>query len=276
MTRAAISSRTGGRAVFSREWFTQHTVVSTLSVAVFLVIWEIAPRLGLVDPTLTSQPSRVYAASLEILATDDVARHVYVSLTEFSLGFFLAVLSGVPFGFLLGASRRVRYFIDPPLMALYATPRLTLLPIITLWLGIGMESKVVVVFIGSFIPIVINSVAGIRGVDHSLTRLANSFCATRNDIFLKILLPGSLPAVMMGLRLGLGRGLLGVIVAEMFVAQEGIGYQIVLYGSSFRVDHLLFYTLLVSFFGFACTTLIRKIEERLDNWRSASNWGGGL
>ena len=161
MTEVAIA-RTGGRATFSREWFAQHKVVSTLSVTLFLIIWEVAPRLGLVDPSLTSQPSRVYAASLQILATDNVGRHIYVSLTEFGLGFVVAVLCGVPFGFLLGASRRVRYFIDPPLMALYATPRLTLLPIITLWLGIGMESKVVVVFIGSFIPIVINSVS--RGV----------------------------------------------------------------------------------------------------------------
>ncbi|NQV55582.1 MAG: ABC transporter permease [Rhodospirillales bacterium] len=275
MTEAAITQAQGA-VKFSREWFAQRKVVSSLSVAAFLIIWELAPRLGLVDPSLISQPSRVYTAALEIIATDDLARHTYVSLMEFSLGFGFAVLFGVPFGFLLGASKRMRYFIDPPMMALYATPRLTLLPIITLWLGIGMESKVIVVFIGSFIPIVINSVAGIRGVDHSLTRLADSFCATRNDIFLKVLLPGSLPAVMMGLRLGLGRGLLGVVVAEMFVAQEGIGYQIVLYGSSFRVDHLLFYTLLVSFFGFAVTTLIRKIEERLDSWRTASQWGGGV
>ena len=80
---------------------------------------------------------------------------------------------------------------------------------------------------------------------------------------------------MMGLRLGLGRGVLGVVVAEMFVSQEGVGYQIVQYGSAFRVDHLIFYTLLVSFFGFAMTTIIRKIEERLDSWRSDNKWEGG-
>jgi sulfonate transport system permease protein len=234
------------------------------------------PWAGLVDPALTSRPSLVFVAAQDVFANDNLGRHIYVSLLEFSWGFSLAVLTGVPFGFLLGVSKRVRYFIDPPLMALYATPRLTLLPIITLWLGIGMESKVLVVYIGTFIPVVINSVAGIRGVDKSLTRLAHSFCATRNDIFFKILLPGSLPAVMLGLRLGLGRGLLGVIVAEMFVAQEGIGYQIVAYGSSFRVDYLLVYTLLVSFFGYAATILIRKIEEKLDSWRTSSQWRGGV
>jgi NitT/TauT family transport system permease protein len=259
-----------------REWLGQRKVVSSLSVLIFLLIWEFAPRLGMIDPVLTSQPSRIFFVSFEIIANDNLLRHVYVSLVEFSFGFGFAVLFGVPFGFLLGASRRLSYFIDPPMMAVYATPRLTLLPIITLWLGIGMESKIVVVFIGSAIPIIINSVAGIRGVDGSLTRLAHSFCAMRRDIFLKILLPGSLPAVMMGLRLGLGRGVLGVVVAEMFVAQEGVGYQIVLYGSAFRVDHLLFYTLLVSFFGFAATTLIRKIEERLDRWRSDNQWQGGI
>lgn len=276
MTDAALPRAEVGGGVFSREWFGQRKVVSSLSVLVFLLIWEFAPRLGMIDPVLTSQPSRIYFVSFEIIANDNLLRHMYVSFVEFAIGFGFAVLFGVPFGFLLGASRRLRYFIDPPLMAIYATPRLTLLPIITLWLGIGMESKIVVVFIGSAIPIIINSVAGIRGVDGSLTRLAHSFCAKSHDIFLKILLPGSLPAVMMGLRLGLGRGVLGVVVAEMFVAQEGVGYQIVLYGSAFRVDHLLFYTLLVSFFGFAATTLIRKIEERLDKWRSDSKWESGV
>jgi sulfonate transport system permease protein len=260
----------------NREWFAQRKVVSTLSVLVFLIVWEFAPRLGLVDASLTSQPSRIYFVSFEIIANDNLLRHVYVSLLEFTLGFGFAVVIGVPIGFLLGASRRLSYFIDPPLMAIYATPRLTLLPIITLWLGIGMESKIVVVFIGSAIPIIINSVAGIRGADGSLTRLAHSFCARQSDIFLKILLPGSLPAVMMGLRLGLGRGVLGVVVAEMFVAQEGVGYQIVLYGSAFRVDHLLFYTLLVSFFGFAATSSIRMLEERFDKWRSDNQRQGGI
>ncbi|MGY8999522.1 MAG: ABC transporter permease [Rhodospirillales bacterium] len=273
MTEAAANPQ--NLPIFSREWFGQRHVVSSLSVLVFFLIWEFAPRLGMVDPDLTSQPSRVYFVAFDIIANDNLGRHIYVSLVEFFAGFGAAVLFGVPFGFLLGSSRRMSHFIDPPLMAIYATPRLTLLPIITLWLGIGMESKILVVFIGSAIPIIINSVAGIRAVDGSLTRLANSFCAPRLDIFMKILLPGSLPAVMMGLRLGLGRGVLGVIVAEMFVSQEGIGYQIVLYGSSFRVDHLIFYTLLVSCFGFVMTTIIRKIEERLDSWRSDNKWAGG-
>jgi sulfonate transport system permease protein len=272
MTEAVIARK--GPEILSREWFAQRHVVSSLSVLVFLLIWEFAPRLGLVDPVLTSQPSRVFFVAFDIIENDGLGRHVYVSLVEFFAGFGAAVIFGVPFGFLLGSSRRMSYFIDPPLMAIYATPRLTLLPIITLWLGIGMESKILVVFIGSAIPIIINSVAGIRAVDGSLTRLAQSFCAPRLDIFVKIMLPGSLPAVMMGLRLGLGRGVLGVVVAEMFVSQEGVGYQIVQYGSAFRVDHLIFYTLLVSFFGFAMTTLIRTIEERLDSWRSDNKWGG--
>jgi len=274
MSDAAISRKTAESSI-NWDWLGQRKVVSSLSVLIFLLIWEFAPRLGLVDPVLVSQPSRIYFVSFDIIANDNLMRHIYVSLVEFFVGFGFAVIFGVPFGFLLGASKRLAYFIDPPLIAVYATPRLTLLPIITLWLGIGMESKMLVVFIGSFIPIVINSVAGIRGVDHTLPRLAHSFCATRTDLFLKILLPGSLPAVMMGLRLGLGRGILGVVVAEMFVSQEGVGYQIVQYGSAFRVDHLLFYTLLVSLFGFLMTTLIRWIEERLDSWRSDNQWDGG-
>lgn len=254
--------------VFSREWFGQRKVISALSVAAFVLLWEIVPALGLLDPFYTSSPSRVIMVAFEIVGGDDgFFRHCYVSLVEFLGGFALAVLVGVPGGFLLGASKTLRHFIDPPLMALYATPRLALLPVLIVWLGIGMESKIAVVFIGASIPIMVNSVAGIRGVDGTLVRLAKSFCAKRHDVFFKILLPGSLPAVMTGLRLGLGRGVLGVIVGEMYVAQEGVGHQIMQYGASIRVDHLMFYTLLVSFFGFAATSGIRRAEEYFARWK---------
>lgn len=238
-------------------------LVSTIAVALFLAAWEIAPRLRLVDPFFTSRPSQVLAAGADILRAGTLWHDASVSLSEFAVGFTLALAVGVPFGLLLGTFPTLRHLVDPPLMALYATPQLALLPIIVLWLGIGMGSKIAVVFIGAVIPIIVNCVAGVRQVEHSLALAARSFCATRRDVFIKVILPASLPAVMIGVRLGLSRAVLGVVVAEMYVSQEGVGNQIMRLGSAFRVDHLLVYVLLVSVFGLGLTTVARKIEERV-------------
>ncbi|HYR82501.1 MAG TPA: ABC transporter permease [Terriglobia bacterium] len=238
-------------------------VVSTLAVLVFLAIWEIAPRAGIVDSAFTSQPSRVIAASLEIVPSGDFLHDVSVSLSEFAIGFALAVGIGVPLGLLLGRFPVLRYLLDPPIMAIYATPHLALLPIFIVWLGIGMQSKITVAFVGGVIPILVNSMAGVRGVERSWVTAARSFCAREWDVFVKVILPASLPGVIMGIRLGVSRAVLGVVVAEMYQSQAGVGNKIMLYGSEFRTDYLLFNVLLVSVFGFTATWAVRALEEKL-------------
>jgi sulfonate transport system permease protein len=242
---------------------TYRMVVSTLSVLVFLATWEIAPRIGMADVTYTSQPSRVIAASLEIVRDGGFLHDVSVSLSEFAIGFALAIGIGVPLGLLLGRFPALRYLLDPPIMAIYATPHLALLPILVVWLGIGMQSKIAVSFVGGVIPILVNSMAGVRGLERSWVAAARSFCARERDVFIKVILPASLPAVIMGIRLGLSRAVLGVVVAEMYQSQAGVGNEIMRYGLEFRTDYLLFDVLLVSLFGFTATWAVRTLEERL-------------
>jgi len=241
----------------------RRALISTVSVLVFLAAWEIAPRLHLVDGTYTSRPSLVLAASLDVVRDTAFVHDLSVSSLEFAAGFALAIAVGVPLGLLLGAFPMVRYLVDPLLMAIYSTPYLALLPILVVWLGIGMGSKIAAVFAGGVIPIVVNSIAGVREVDASCILAARSFCAGKLDVFTKVILPASLPAVMMGIRLGLSRAVLGVVVAEMYVSQAGVGSQIMRFGSAFRIDYLLFYVLLVSIFGFAATRAVRLLEQHL-------------
>jgi NitT/TauT family transport system permease protein len=238
-------------------------IVSTLAVAMFLVAWEVAPRIRIVDPFFTSRPSLVLAAAVDVVRAGTLAHDAAVSLSELAAGFALALVVGVPLGLVLGTFPTARYLLDPPVMAVYATPQLALLPIFVLWLGIGMASKVAVVSLGASIPIIVNSMAGVRHVERSLVLAARSFCATKVDVFRKVILPASLPGVMIGIRLGLSRAVLGVVVAEMYVSQDGIGNQIMRLGSAFRVDRLLVYVLLVSAFGLGATTAVRKLEERI-------------
>lgn len=240
--------------------------ISGLSVALFLIAWELAPRAGLIDVAYVSQPTAILRSGIEVVASGEFYRHAAVSLREFVAGLLLALVVGVPAGLALGASHRLQRFLDPPIMALYATPRLALLPVLVVWLGIGFASKVAVVFIGAVLPVVINSAAGIREVERSLVLAARSLGARRLDLFTKVLLPGSLPAVMAGIRLGVGRGILGVVVGEMYVSQVGVGNQIMQLGASFQIDRLLFYTLVVSAFGLVATSVVRRIEERLRPW----------
>jgi sulfonate transport system permease protein len=238
-------------------------MVSTLSVMAFLALWEIAPRAGIVDARYTSQPTRVITAGFEIVRTGGFLHDVSVSLSEFAIGFALAIGIGVPLGLLLGRFPVLRYLLDPPIMAIYATPHLALLPIIVVWLGIGMQSKIAVAFVGGVIPILVNSMAGVRGVERSWVVAARSFCAGERDVFVKVILPASLPSVILGIRLGLSRAVLGVIVAEMYQSQAGVGNEIMRYGSEFRTDQLLFNVLLVSLFGVAATSAVRTLEEKL-------------
>ena len=241
--------------------------VSLLSVTVFLILWELLPRWGFIDVLYVSQPSRVVAAAVEIINKGKFLSDVYVSSVEFFVGFLFALAAGIFLGMIIGVSKNLRYLLDPPIMALWSTPRLALLPILVVWVGIGMESKILVVFLGAVIPIIVNTVVGIREVDPSLIQASRSFCAKQRDIFINVLIPGSLPAMMAGIRLGLGRGIMGMVVGEMYVSTKGIGHQIMFYGEGFHLDHLLVYVSLVSFFGFTATTLVRQIETRLRSWR---------
>jgi ABC-type nitrate/sulfonate/bicarbonate transport system permease component len=238
-------------------------VISTLTVLVFLATWEIAPRVGLLDPTYTSQPSRVIAAGMEIVRSGTFLRDVSVSLSEFAIGFALAIGIGVPLGLMLGRFPVLRYLLDPPIMAIYATPHLAMLPIVVVWLGIGMQSKIAVVFVGAFIPILVNSMAGVRGVERSWVAAARSFCAGEREVFAKVILPASLPSVVLGIRLGVSRAVLGVVVGEMYQSQAGIGNEIMRYGAEFRSDYLLFDVLVVSLFGFASASAVRALEQKL-------------
>ena len=241
-----------------RGW--HKTLVAGLSVTALLAVWQVA---GAAKAPFVSQPSRVVTAGIEIVRSGSFVRDLGISFSEFALGFGLAVAAGIPLGLLLGTFSRLRLFADPPLLALYATPYLALLPILVVWLGIGLASKIAAVFIGGLFPILLNSMAGVRQVDRSWVLAAQSLCATRGAVFRKVILPAALPSILAGLRLGLSRSVLAMVVAEMYVSQAGIGNQIMRVGSAFRMDALLFYVLLVSAFGFAATRVVSYLEQRL-------------
>jgi NitT/TauT family transport system permease protein len=183
------------------------------------------------------------------------------------VGYVAAVLLGVPLGLVGGWYRRLNYFFDPWLNFMNSLPRVALLPLIVLWVGIGIWSKIVVVFLGAFFMIMMNTLYGVRTVDRHLLDVASSFGASQRRLFITVVLPGSLPFILAGLRLGIGRAVIGVIVGELYAANAGLGYMIVVAGQTLQTSRLLFGVILLTAMGVVSVEALRVVERRFQRWR---------
>ncbi len=248
--------------------FHQHEmrILSWGALLIFLIVWELIPALGLVKPLFTSSPSRIVTAAIWLF-DHGLWNDIRVSATEFGLGFGLAVLIGVPFGIALGWYRRLYAIFDIFISALYATPRVALLPILILWLGIGIESKIAVVFLGAIFPILVNVIAGMSTLDQTLLKCARAFGASDRQIFTTLAVPGSIPFIIAGMRLAVGRGLVGVVVGELVASTAGIGHMMSIAGATFQTDKVFVGIILLASTGVLLTEVLKRMERRFARWR---------
>jgi ABC-type nitrate/sulfonate/bicarbonate transport system permease component len=245
----------------------ENWMLGTLSMLVFLALWETAVRAGAVNPLFTSSPSRIVTAAIEMFADESFYAHLEVSAEEFFSGFALAIVIGVPLGILMGWYSRVNAILEPFVSALYATPRIALLPLVVIWFGIGIASKVAIVFLGAIFPILVNTITGVRTIEADFVKVARSFGATDRQMFLTVVLPSAVPMLLTGLRLGLGHALVGIVVGEMYGATQGLGYLIAVAGARFQTDRVMVGIILIAGVGVALTELLRAIERRFERWR---------
>ena len=239
----------------------------------FLLLWEAAFRLAWVNPQFISSPSMVALAAVEVLSSAEFRADMLVSATEFLVGYLMAIAVGVPFGLAVGWYRRLYWFFSPFIHTLNTIPRITLLPVIIIWFGIGIWSKIIVVFLGAVIPILISTCAGVRTSEERFLRVARSFGASQPRIFTTIVLPGTVPFVFSGMKYGSGRALLGVIVGELYAATAGIGYFIATSANSLQTDKMLVGVLLVVLAGLLTTEGLDRLERRFDAWRPRASGG---
>lgn len=244
----------------------ERAILGCLGVAVTLGLWEGIAAVRLVDPLFLSAPSRILRAGASMFASGEIWTDLRVSGLEFAAGYGMALV-GIPLGILLGWYRRLYYLVDPMLSAFYATPRVALLPLLIIWLGIGIWSKIAVVFLGAVFPILLSTVAAVRTADPRLLRAAHSFGATDLQIFRTIVLPGSVPFIITGLRLGVGRALVGVVVGEMVAATAGIGLMISIAGNTFQTDRVFVGIFLIAAAGVALVEALTRLERRFEKWR---------
>ena len=250
----------------------EHALIGTGSMLVFLAFWEAAVALAWVNPLFTSSPSRILRAGYEMFADGSIYPHLAVSGYEFLVGYGMAIVIGVPLGILMGWYGRINAVLDPFVSALYATPRIALLPLLMIWFGIGLMSKIAIVFLGAIFPILVNTITGVRTLHADFVKVARSFGASDRQIFLTVALPSSVPLLLTGLRLGLGHALVGIVVGEMYGATHGLGFLIATSGARFQTDKLMVGILLIAAAGVALTELLRLIERRFERWRP--NVGG--
>jgi ABC-type nitrate/sulfonate/bicarbonate transport system permease component len=248
----------------------ENALLGTLAVAVFLAFWESAVQFGWVNPLFTSAPSRIVRTAVQMFADGSILYDLQVSGFEFAVGYGLAVLIGVPLGILMGWYRRLNAVLDPFVSALYATPRIALLPLVMIWFGIGLMSKIAIVFLGAIFPILVNTITGVRTIDADFIKVARSFGASDRQLFLTVALPSSVPLLLSGLRLGLGHALIGIVVGEMYGAAHGVGFLITVAGARFQTDKVMVGIIIIALAGIVMTELLRAVERRFERWRPNS------
>jgi ABC-type nitrate/sulfonate/bicarbonate transport system permease component len=245
----------------------ENALIGTLSVLAFLAFWEAVVQFGFVNPLFTSSPSRIAVAGYELFASGTIYGDLQASGLEFFAGYGLAIAIGVPVGVLMGWYSRVNAVLDPFVSALYATPRIALLPLVVIWFGIGAASTIAIVFLGAVFPILVNTITGVRTIDADFIKVARSFGSSDRQLFVKVALPSSVPLLLAGLRLGLGHGLIGIVVGEMFGATQGLGFLIAVAGARFQTDKLMVGIIIIAVAGMAMTQILRAVERRFERWR---------
>ena len=255
----------GTRAGWLRR--NEPAVVTLASLVVFVVLWQTVAIFGHLGPSVFAGPGPVFQTLVSLTASGELFQHLAATGSVFFAGFLLAAVLGVLIGLFLGTSEDVEAVLGPYLMALYAAPRVAFISLLLVWMGIGPSSKIALVFLSAFFPIALNTMTGARSVDAVLLRAARSYGAGRRQQFLKVVLPFSIPYILAGLRLGVGRALIGAFVAEMFGATAGIGYLIIRAGYEFKAATLLAGVLVLAACSVLLTEALRWAGHRLAPWQ---------
>jgi ABC-type nitrate/sulfonate/bicarbonate transport system permease component len=248
----------------------ESTIYGTASIVVLLALWEVLPRIVTMSAgtkLFFTTPSQVVGTLWTMFATGSIWTPLGVSASGFALGLALSIVVGLPLGILIGRSRMLNAMFDPFITAFNATPRLVFLPLVMLWFGLGLWSKVVIVFIGALFPILINTYEGVRNADKTLINVVRSFGASEWDIARLVVVPNAMPYILVGLRLAIGRAVLGVVVAEFFGSEQGLGVIMVQAAGRYQVDVVFSGLIVFAFLSLMMTALVQVLENRLSRWR---------
>ncbi|MCC6890997.1 MAG: ABC transporter permease [Hyphomicrobiales bacterium] len=259
----ALEAR-GSPGVLSR--IREFPTAGVISVTVGLLLWEFLSRVVVANPLFLAAPTQVATAIVALAQTGELWHHIGISGIEFVLGYVIASVLGIVAGLSTARSATVRRALQPWMVGLYATPTIALAPLFILWFGIGIWSKVLVVILLVFFPVAINTEAGLRTTSDRLIEMLRAFGANERQIFFKVSLPSAVPFILAGLKIGIGRGLIAVVVAELFGSRAGLGRLISASADSFNMPDLFAGVVVLAFAGIVLTAGFSWLEGRLVPW----------
>jgi NitT/TauT family transport system permease protein len=265
----------------------ERPILGALALTIILVFWEglargwwadlLHPVLGAgaealrVKPIFLASPTLIAATAYTMLfETGELWPHLGLSAFELVVALAIAVTIGMPFGLIAGRYHTLSYAVEPLLTALNATPQVALLPLVVLWMGSGVPARIFIIALLMLVPILISAHAAVRTIDPKLLRLARSFRASEARVLRTIIVPASLPYLLAGLRLAIGRGMIGIVVGEIYGSAVGIGVMINRAGSTFKTDRVFVGVLTIVIAGLMLSELVRRIERRVEVWRQSA------
>ena len=239
---------------------------AVLSVILGLALWQMIDALLIHNPLVAVGPARIADAFVRLSARGEIARHVYATFVEFILGYAVGAAVGIALGVLMALNRTIKNIFSPWVTIAYNAPVVLLAPLFITALGVGIASKIVIVFISAVFPVLFNTYAGITTVDARLVEAVRAFGGTPRQIFLKVTVPSSIPMVMTGLRLSVGRAIVGAIVSEFFGSRAGIGYMISAASEAFRTAEAFVGVALLAIGGYVTFELLKYAERKIAPW----------
>ena len=247
-----------------RKWMAANIAIRIVSLIVVLGGWEYFGRQ--VNPVLFTYPTAVASAAVKMIASGELWKYLSQSLIVLGAGLALAVVFGIALGVVMARFWVIDVALDTYITALYSIPSVALVPVLVLWIGFEISAKIAVVFLFTFFPMVINTYQGVKNVVAHLLEVGRAFRCSERQLWGNIILPAALPFIVAGLRLSIGRGLIGMVLADLYTAITGIGYLISRYASIYRTDAMFVPIVTLGVLGITLTGLLRVIERRVTPW----------
>jgi len=243
--------------------------IRVVSLALVLAAWQIGGQR--VDSVLFTTPTAVATAAAQMVASGELWSYLWPSLVVLIVGLAISAAAGITVGLLLARFWVMDVALDMYVTFLYSTPTVALVPLIVLWVGFEFTAKVVILFLFAFFPLVINTYQGVKHVDPRLLEVGRAFRCSERQLWANIVLPAALPFIVTGLRLAVGRGLIGMVLADLYTAISGIGYLIVRSASTYRVDKMFVPIVVLGLLGITLTALLRAAEHWVAPWTAAAD-----
>lgn len=252
----------------SAPWWESRALFRYGFVALILIVWQlIAPYI---NPIFFASPTQIAAAFYETTVSGELPYFLGQSLEVMAYGLIVAILVGIPLGIAMARLRWLDWALDLPINALYATPLVAVVPLLVLWFGIFLKAKIIVVFLFAVFPVLINTYQGVRECDKNMLEVAQSFRSSEWNIWRDVLLPFALPYIIAGTRLAIGRGLIGMIIAEFYTTISGLGFMVTKYANVFAMDKTFVPVIVLMFLGVSLTSVLKWVGRRIAPWSHAN------